>query len=129
MKFAFNKDKNKSYLEYFLDKTVEGKIVKETESGNIIKNKSTIYIQDDPSLTNLDWYTATKTGNLAQAIRGRKVVKLLESNIDKMKPEILHVPGEITKNKSRELKDSELQSVLSRIDSLNFLPFPPGFGY
>jgi hypothetical protein len=101
MKFAFNKDKNKSYLEYFLDKTVEGKIVKETESGNIIKNKSTIYIQDDPSLTNLDWYTATKTGNLAQAIRGRKVVKLLESNIDKMKPEILHVPGEITKNLSK----------------------------
>lgn len=33
-------------------------------------------------------------------------------------------PGEIIKNKTRELKDSELQSVLSRLDSLEFFNVP-----
>jgi hypothetical protein len=84
-KFCFDKNNNESYLS---------QLVKETEIKNIDQNSSlAIYIQDDPALTNLDWSPATRTRSLNQAIRNRRVVKLVKTDIDKVNSDIL-IPRE-----------------------------------
>lgn len=97
VRFKF-KEPNQSYWEYFLLNTNSGQIAKETKIDRIIKSNAPIYIQDRPGLTNLDWPTAVKTKNLTQAIRGRRVVKLMNTGIEDFKPQFIYSHDTLVKN-------------------------------